>query len=183
MKNYEISKSKACSSVVGRATVTQAGRSQVRIKIGLLDFFNVHNPASRRTMTLEFILLLTVMNTRKSLLSKARPALKADNLTTNFEPIVQEIWGPRHLTTLWASTACLIWKTENCRIEYRNFSAGILMLGLKRDIHETSAADERTFMREVAMFVIFHFTTVSVTQNNWMIFRRLTGWKVCKLLY
>jgi hypothetical protein len=35
-----------------------------------------------------------------------RPASKADNLTAICEPIVQKMWEPRHLTTLWASTAC-----------------------------------------------------------------------------
>jgi hypothetical protein len=31
---------------------------------------------------------------------------KADNLTDICEPIIQKIWEPRRLTTLWASTAC-----------------------------------------------------------------------------
>jgi hypothetical protein len=35
-----------------------------------------------------------------------RPARKADNLTTIYEPIVKEMWEPRRRTTLWASTAC-----------------------------------------------------------------------------
>jgi hypothetical protein len=34
------------------------------------------------------------------------PARKADNLTTNREAIVEKIWEPRRLTTLWASTTC-----------------------------------------------------------------------------
>jgi hypothetical protein len=37
---------------------------------------------------------------------KGRPALKADNLTTICELIVQKMWEPRRLTTLWVSTAC-----------------------------------------------------------------------------
>jgi hypothetical protein len=32
-------------------------------------------------------------------------AHKADNLTAIYEPIVQKIWEPEHLTTLWAFTA------------------------------------------------------------------------------
>jgi hypothetical protein len=32
--------------------------------------------------------------------------LKADNLTAICEPIVYNMWEPRRLTTLWASTAC-----------------------------------------------------------------------------
>jgi hypothetical protein len=37
---------------------------------------------------------------------KRRPAHKADNLTAVCEPIVSKMWKPRHLTTLWVSTAC-----------------------------------------------------------------------------
>jgi hypothetical protein len=37
---------------------------------------------------------------------KGRPASKADNLTAICGPIVQKMWEPQHLTTLWASTAC-----------------------------------------------------------------------------
>jgi hypothetical protein len=36
---------------------------------------------------------------------KGRPARKADNLTAICEPIVQKMWDPRRLTTLWPSTA------------------------------------------------------------------------------
>jgi hypothetical protein len=32
--------------------------------------------------------------------------LKAENLTVICEPIVQKMWEPRRLTTLWAFTAC-----------------------------------------------------------------------------
>jgi hypothetical protein len=46
---------------------------------------------------------LTVMNTRNFPGGKARPARKADKLTTIREPIVQKMWA-RRLTTLWAST-------------------------------------------------------------------------------
>jgi hypothetical protein len=37
---------------------------------------------------------------------KVWPAIKADNLTTNNEPIVRTIRDSQHLTTLQASTAC-----------------------------------------------------------------------------
>jgi hypothetical protein len=36
----------------------------------------------------------------------SRPARKADNVTAICEPIVQKMWEPGRLTTLWASTAC-----------------------------------------------------------------------------
>jgi hypothetical protein len=48
---------------------------------------------------------LTEMSTRNIPGGKGRPARKAD-LTAIFEPIVQKMWEPQHLTTLWASTAC-----------------------------------------------------------------------------
>jgi hypothetical protein len=35
-----------------------------------------------------------------------RPARKADKRTVICEPIVQKMWEPLRLTTLWASTAC-----------------------------------------------------------------------------
>jgi hypothetical protein len=37
---------------------------------------------------------------------KGRPARKADNLTAIYEPIVEKMWEPCRLATLWASTAC-----------------------------------------------------------------------------
>jgi hypothetical protein len=49
---------------------------------------------------------LTEMNTRNIPRGEGRPARKADNLTAICDPIVQKMWEPRRLTTLWASTAC-----------------------------------------------------------------------------
>jgi hypothetical protein len=49
---------------------------------------------------------LTEMSTKNLSGGKGRPARKADNLTGISEPIVREMWEPRRLTTLWASTAC-----------------------------------------------------------------------------
>jgi hypothetical protein len=49
---------------------------------------------------------LTEMSTRNLPGSKGRPVRKADNLTAIYEPIVQKMWEPRRLTTLWASTEC-----------------------------------------------------------------------------
>jgi hypothetical protein len=46
------------------------------------------------------------MSTRDLPGGKGGPARKADNLTTICEPIVQKMWEPRRLTTLWAFTAC-----------------------------------------------------------------------------
>jgi hypothetical protein len=57
-------------------------------------------------MVLETTQPLTQMSTRNLTGGKGRPASKADNLTTICEPIVLKMWMPRHLTTLWASTAC-----------------------------------------------------------------------------
>jgi hypothetical protein len=49
---------------------------------------------------------LTEMSTRNLPGRKRRPAREADNLTAICEPIVSKMWEPRHLTILWASTAC-----------------------------------------------------------------------------
>jgi hypothetical protein len=67
----------------------------------------VDNPFSR-TMALGSTEPLTEMSTRKipGGGGGARPARKTDNLTANCEPIVQKMWEPRRLTTLWAFTAC-----------------------------------------------------------------------------
>jgi hypothetical protein len=49
---------------------------------------------------------LREMSTMNLLMSKGRPAPIADNLTAFCEPIVEKMWEPRRLTTLWGSTAC-----------------------------------------------------------------------------
>jgi hypothetical protein len=49
---------------------------------------------------------LTEMNNKNPPEGKGRPARKADNLTAICEPVVGEMWEPRRLRTLWASTAC-----------------------------------------------------------------------------
>jgi hypothetical protein len=49
---------------------------------------------------------VTEMSTRNFPEGQGRPARKADNLTAICEPIVKKMWGPRRLTTRWASTAC-----------------------------------------------------------------------------
>jgi hypothetical protein len=49
---------------------------------------------------------LTEMSTRNLPVGKVWPPCEADNLTTICEPNVLKTWGPQHLTTLWAFTAC-----------------------------------------------------------------------------
>jgi hypothetical protein len=49
---------------------------------------------------------LTQMNARNLPGSKERPARKTDNLTAICESTVKKMLEPRHLTTLWAFTAC-----------------------------------------------------------------------------
>jgi hypothetical protein len=50
---------------------------------------------------------LTEMSTRNLPGGKGRPTHTADNLTAICEPIVLDtMWEPRRLTTLWAFTAC-----------------------------------------------------------------------------
>jgi hypothetical protein len=46
------------------------------------------------------------MSTRNLPRGKGRWARKADKLTAICELIVQKMWEPRRLTTLWVSTAC-----------------------------------------------------------------------------
>jgi hypothetical protein len=82
----------------------QARRSRDRIPMRWI-FFKWPNP-SGRTMALGSTQPLTEMSTRNIPGGKGRPAHKADNLTAICEPIVQKMWEPQHLTTLWASTAC-----------------------------------------------------------------------------
>jgi hypothetical protein len=53
----------------------------------VIEFFNVSNP-SCRTMALGFTQPPTEMSTRISFWGKARPARRADNLTSIYEPIV-----------------------------------------------------------------------------------------------
>jgi hypothetical protein len=49
---------------------------------------------------------LTEMSTRNLPGGKGRQAHKAENLTAICQHIVQKLWEPGLLTTLWASTAC-----------------------------------------------------------------------------
>jgi hypothetical protein len=65
----------------------QAGRSQVRIPMRSLDFFNLPNPSSR-TVALGSTQPLTEMSTRNIPGGKGRPTRKADNLIAICEPIV-----------------------------------------------------------------------------------------------
>jgi hypothetical protein len=71
----------------------------------VIGFFNWPKPSSR-TMTLVSTQLLTEMSTRNLPGGKGRLARGADNPTSICELIVQKMWEPRRLTTLWASTAC-----------------------------------------------------------------------------
>jgi hypothetical protein len=45
---------------------------------------------------------MVAMSTRNLPTGKGQPARKADNLTAICEPIVQKMWEPWRLTTLWA---------------------------------------------------------------------------------
>jgi hypothetical protein len=67
----------------------QTRMSRVQFPIRSLDFFNLPNPSSR-SMALRLTRLLTEMSTRNlpGGGGKARPALKADNLTAICEPTI-----------------------------------------------------------------------------------------------
>jgi hypothetical protein len=64
----------------------QAGRPPIRVP-GEMDLFNLPNPSSR-TMALGSTQALTKMSTRNLRGGKKRPARKADNFTTIYEPNV-----------------------------------------------------------------------------------------------
>jgi hypothetical protein len=64
----------------------QAGRSPVRVP-DEVDFFNIPNPSSR-TMALGSTQPLTKVSIRNLPGGKKRPARRADNLATIFEPNV-----------------------------------------------------------------------------------------------
>jgi hypothetical protein len=57
-------------------------------------------------MALEFTEAITEMSTIILPGGKGKPARKADNFLAICEPTVYKMWEPRHLTTIWASTAC-----------------------------------------------------------------------------
>jgi hypothetical protein len=73
--------------------------------IEVIGFFNWPNPSSR-IMALEFTQLLIEVSTKNLSGGKGWPARKPDNLTAICEPTLKKMWEPRHLTNLWASTAC-----------------------------------------------------------------------------
>jgi hypothetical protein len=77
----------------------QARRSRVRFPMRSLDFsIDLILPGSTQP--------LTKISTKNLPGGKRWQARKADNLTTICELIVQKMWEPRHLITLWAFTAC-----------------------------------------------------------------------------
>jgi hypothetical protein len=77
----------------------------VSIPNEVIGYFSWPNP-SNRTMALGSTLPLTEMSTRNLPGGIGQPACKPDSLTPICEPIVQKMWEPQRLTTLWASTAC-----------------------------------------------------------------------------
>jgi hypothetical protein len=95
----------ARGSIVGWGTMQQAWKLRDPFPMRSLDFFNWPNPSSR-TMALGSTQPPTWMNTRNLPGGKGRPERKVDNLTAMCEPIVQKMWEPRRLTTIWDSTAC-----------------------------------------------------------------------------
>jgi hypothetical protein len=60
---------------------------------------------SSRTMALGSTQPLTEISTRNLPRGKRRPARKDDNFTAIYAQIVSEMWEPRRLTFIWASTA------------------------------------------------------------------------------
>jgi hypothetical protein len=71
----------------------------------VIGFLSGPNPSSR-TMALGSTQLLTEMSTRYLPEDKEWSARDADDLSTICEPLVQKMWEPHRLTTLWASMVC-----------------------------------------------------------------------------
>jgi hypothetical protein len=70
----------------------------------VIRLFNLLHSSSCITV-LESTQSLTEMSTRNLPGCKGQSAREADKLPAICEPIVYKMWEPRHLTTLWASTA------------------------------------------------------------------------------
>jgi hypothetical protein len=96
---------KARGSAADWGTTLQAREVAGSIPDDVIGLFNWSNPSSR-TMALGSTQTLTEMSTRNLPEGKGRQTRNADNLTAICEPIVQKMWEPRRVTTLWASTAC-----------------------------------------------------------------------------
>jgi hypothetical protein len=73
----------------------------------VVGFVNLRNPSSRN-MGLGSTQPLTEMSTRNLPGDEERPVLKAHDLTAICESIVQKLWYPRHLITMWFSMACYV---------------------------------------------------------------------------
>jgi hypothetical protein len=71
----------------------------------VIGFFNSPNHSSR-SMVQVSVQPLTELSTTNLPGGKGLSAYKADNLTAICDPVVQKMWEPRLLATIWASTAC-----------------------------------------------------------------------------
>jgi hypothetical protein len=74
-----------------------------RVTCGLSVYSRHRNEALGLTQPL---IEMSARSIKMFLGSRAQPVRRADNLTAICEPIVQTLWDPRHLTTLYASMAC-----------------------------------------------------------------------------
>jgi hypothetical protein len=85
-------------------TKLQVGKSRVRFPMRSLDVFNLPNPAA--LWPWGSTQHLTEMSTR-NLPVKVKGGRRVRLTATSIcDPIVKEIWEPRRLRKLWASTAC-----------------------------------------------------------------------------
>jgi hypothetical protein len=93
----------------------------------VIGFFSWPNPSSH-TMALESTQPLTEISTKNLPGGKGWPVCKANNLTAISDTIIWKMWDPRHLTILWASTACYRDSFTFTFLLHINFSAMVIML-------------------------------------------------------
>jgi hypothetical protein len=88
--------------------------------------------------------------------SSRRPAPKADNLITICESIVLEMWEPRRLTNLWASTACCRVSVILFTIFSSSFSNISIVCYLLRATTKLTSQNKTTCKNIVSCIIIFN---------------------------
>jgi hypothetical protein len=83
--------------------------------------------------------------------SRERTVRKADNLTAICEPTVHILWGPQHLTALYASTACYgvsFNRISGCGLDLRLPFRNILHMNCYRPVSAPCSLDHASVQHE-----------------------------------